>query len=472
MRQGLCAVARGMMLHGRVRGIGDSAFRKLLAEGYYRKREPTPEQALDLEAQTAALVNHSGLLEASGSPVCYTFSHLGFQEFLAAASFAEDPAGVALLEPHFDDSAWREVVLLTGGYLLGQRGYLGTQWARAVLGYCQGPNKVGRLELLARALADAPRYNLDEALTEEVTALAADTLSDPDNGGSEADRVGLGMALGQLGDPRVDLARRDNWVWIPDGMYTMGSEKTGDSNSEPVHQVMLSQGFFLARFLVTNTEFAAFIEAGGYQNHAWWDDAGRAFLEKEGHREPDFWSNPRFSGANQPVVGVSWHEAVAYCRWLSARWVTNGPSWWRQTYRVSLPTEAQWEAAASGREARPYPWGMAEPGELFANYAHNVGKPSPVGVYPQGKTPDGLADMGGNVWEWCSDIWDEDAYKKHCDGVIDPVAEGDPAVRCLRGGAWINDFGWLAAAFRSGIWAGLRNYDVGFRCCVHAVSAE
>jgi len=96
----------------------------------------------------------------------------------------------------------------------------------------------------------------------------------------------------------------------------------------------------------------------------------------------------------RPVVNVSWHDAVKYCAWA----------------KCGLPSEEQWEAAARGTEGRIYPWGSAEPDDRRANFNKLVGAPTPVGMFPEGNTPEGVADMAGNVWEWTASDWDEE-YK-------------------------------------------------------------
>jgi formylglycine-generating enzyme required for sulfatase activity len=252
----------------------------------------------------------------------------------------------------------------------------------------------------------------------------------------------------------------------------MGSDQISDEEKS-VHRVELTRGYFLARYPVTNQEYRSFLDAGGYQNPAWWDEAGTAFLEKERIVRPAWWDDARLNGPNQPVVGVSWWEARAFCRWLTETLEDEKPSWWRPGSRVCLPSEAQWEYAARGTTGRTYPWPEGQPDERRANFDQRLGKTSPVGIYLTGATPEGLRDMAGNVLEWCLDIYDAEAYKKRSEGVSDPInQDGDSLGRCLRGGAWRNDAGWLAAAFRYRVWARLRSNGVGFRCCVVAVSAE
>jgi len=142
---------------------------------------------------------------------------------------------------------------------------------------------------------------------------------------------------------------------------------------------------------------------------------------------------------DQPVVRVSWEDAVRYCQWLSEK---TG-----EQYR--LPTEAEWEFAASGGGQRQYPWGNEEPGPKRANYSESkIGKTTPVGSYPLGMTPEGLFDMAGNVWEWCDDWYDEDK---------------ENSGRVVRGGSfYLNDL-ILRCAARSGIDPLLWNLNCGFR---------
>jgi formylglycine-generating enzyme required for sulfatase activity len=146
------------------------------------------------------------------------------------------------------------------------------------------------------------------------------------------------------------------------------------------------------------------------------------------------------------VVSVSWHEATAYCAWLTER---------RRAMRlarspigvVRLPTEAEWEYAARGKDGRKYPWGQETPDPERLNFDRNIGNPTPVGIYPAGDTPEGVQDLAGNVWEWCADWYAEDYYRTCAaqDTVRNPQGPATGQYRALRGGSW-RDGAWVARA--------------------------
>ena len=216
-------------------------------------------------------------------------------------------------------------------------------------------------------------------------------------------------------------------VHIPGGDFVLGEE-----DSE--HRVTLSE-FWLGKYPVTNDQYEKFLRAN------------------PDHSKPRFWNDKEFNHPNQPVVGVSWLDAKAYCDWAG----------------LDLPTEAQWEAAARGTDGRPFPWGDNVPSETLANYDGQEGRTTPVGAYPEGAGPYGALDQAGNVWEWCSDEFDGDAYRGR-DGQKDPVvkpkdASSESAVRVLRGGSWAGPAQGLHAAFRGGDPAGRRHQGIGFRVC-------
>jgi formylglycine-generating enzyme required for sulfatase activity len=178
------------------------------------------------------------------------------------------------------------------------------------------------------------------------------------------------------------------------------------------------ESFAISTYPVTNKAFAAFVAADGYTNHAWWTEDGRALIEKYGATEPQHWRNREWNQPEYPVVGVSWYEALAYCRWLSE--LTG------QT--ITLPTEQHWQRAAQGDDGRFYPWGNQDPNEELCNWARNVDETTAVDQYPAGASPYGVMDMCGNVWEWCLTGAETGTTKV-------TVKEK----RMLRGGAWSSD---------------------------------
>lgn len=217
------------------------------------------------------------------------------------------------------------------------------------------------------------------------------------------------------------------WIEIPGGQGTM---KTNESS---VTLAIPTERYWIAKYPVTNGQFRLFVEAGGYREERWWTKAGwEAKLngwgwdQKTGQWvetgkpwvEPRYWQDGQWNGAEQPVVGVSWYESVAFCLWLSE--VTGE--------KVSLPTEAQWQYAAQGKDGRAYPWGK----EWDATRCrHSVGtsskNTSPVRQFEgKGDSPFGVVDMAGNVWEWC--LTD---YNNHGNDINELAAR-----RVLRGGAW------------------------------------
>jgi formylglycine-generating enzyme required for sulfatase activity len=241
-----------------------------------------------------------------------------------------------------------------------------------------------------------------------------------------------------------------NWCWIPGGPFKMGSEQY--NNEKPIHEVSVD-GFWLAWYPVTNEQYGQFIKAGGYKENRWWTDTGREAREKQGWTEPRFWQDAKWNAAQQPVVGISWYEAMAFCAWAAE--VTGE--------RIRLPTEAEWEKAARGTDGRTFPWGQGEPDENLCNFKRNVGQTTPVGQYsPLGDSPYGVTDMAGNVWEWCRSQHRAYPYQAS-DGRNDENGTDD---RVLRGGSWNYARDDMRCANRNRYWyfSDDRSNDVGFRC--------
>ncbi|HEV8573592.1 MAG TPA: formylglycine-generating enzyme family protein [Dehalococcoidia bacterium] len=224
-------------------------------------------------------------------------------------------------------------------------------------------------------------------------------------------------------------------VLIPAGPFGMGADN-GRPDERPVHRVTLS-ALRMAVLPVTNEDYAA-------------------FLSVTGHERPRFWDDTAFSGPRQPVVGVSWYDAVAYCDWLSG---VHG-------MRFRLPTEAEWEKAAlGGVDGAKYPWGdepfNGEGGRFKQEATWEVGAAPPNGY--------GLIDIGFNVHEWCSDWYDPAYYAVSPEH--DPqgppsgarAAPHLPERKASRGGAWRHAVKVSRCAARSSIPPEYRYNDYGFR---------
>lgn len=189
---------------------------------------------------------------------------------------------------------------------------------------------------------------------------------------------------------------------------------------EPFEWVEISNhGYSISKYPITNMQYLAFIEAGGYKERQWWLDEGWRIRRKNSWSQPRSWGDDRFGGAMQPVIGISWYEALAFGKWLST--ITGDT--------ITLPTEEQWQYAAQGDDERVYPWGNVWDASRCNNSANTQtsDKTTAVNHFEGiGDSPFGVVDMAGNVWEWCLTDYDSGT------NFIETPAEK----RVLRGGSW------------------------------------
>lgn len=221
-------------------------------------------------------------------------------------------------------------------------------------------------------------------------------------------------------------------VYVPPGQFIRGSDD-GYEDEKPRHVCELTEGYYIAVYPTTVGEFRRFVEKTGY-------DAGSR------------WRSPGFpQDDDHPVVCVCWHDANAYAKWAGLR----------------LPTEAEWECAARGRDGRTYPWGEELPADELLWWSGSVWRRGTcsVGRHPTGRSPFGLFDMAGNVWEWTSD-WYSDSYAIQGVSIVqNPTGAVDGTSRVLRGGSWVSDVPAIVrGAFRYRDTPTLRYTSVGFRC--------
>lgn len=260
-----------------------------------------------------------------------------------------------------------------------------------------------------------------------------------------------------------------NFTLIPTSEFTMGSKRTKDKEShddEMPATIMQVSDYYIMKFPVTNTQYDAFVQATGCRTPLFWQD-GSCPLDKADH----------------PVVGVSYYDALAFCAWAGQ--VTGLP--------IRLPTEPEWEKAARGSQARIFPWGNEWRCGLSNTREEKLGGTSPVDRFsPAGDSPYGIADMAGNVQEWCSslfgpypydpsdgreahvyDLQAEDLLPKLLETGCTSMPESNEASfgkSVIRGGSWRESKHEARCAYRS--WAAPmhRSDDTGFRCCYELMS--
>jgi len=270
----------------------------------------------------------------------------------------------------------------------------------------------------------------------------------------------------------VDYAARKNmiseiqldFVHIPAGEFTMGSNRSRDPKAhddEMPAQVLLVSDYFIMRHPVTNAQYELFVRETGQRAPLFWKD-GMCPVDKGEH----------------PVVGVSYYDALAFCAWAAR--TTGLP--------VRLPTEPEWEKAARGPDVQLFSWGNEWKTGLCNTSEEKPNGTSCVTRYsPQGDSPFGVADMGGNVQEWCSslfgpypydptdgreahvyDLDNRDLLPKLVETGCTSMPESEEASlgkSVLRGGSWRETKFQARCAYRS--WAAPmhRSDDTGFRCC-------
>lgn len=263
--------------------------------------------------------------------------------------------------------------------------------------------------------------------------------------------------------PPTASAARKGMVSFPGGAVTIGTDDPSWSydNERPRHTVHLAP-FRIDVSPVTNEEFAEFIADGGYEDSRHWSPAGREWLASSGVRAPKYWrrdgnawlqrtmDQETVIDPDRPVCHVCFHEAQAFAAWTGKR----------------LPTEFEWEAAASWNErgATVFPWGDDVPTQRDANVDQLTFQTAPVGAYPRNLSPLGCYGMIGDVWEWTSSQFQgypgfaSYPYKEYSEEFF------GPDYRVLRGGSWATRPHAIRNTFRNWDYPIRRQIFSGFRC--------
>ena len=372
----------------------------------------------------------AGLLIGKGQPPngdrTYAFPHRGFQEFLAAVHIVNELDLIyCIADLVRQGDIWHEVLLLAIGHLVLNQHERGRPLAaiNALIKrtHPTGPEGWRAVWWAAEMLTIYGRANAEshDHLGRELVPVLMEQLVALVEGGhlSPVERVKAGDALGILGDPRPGVCTREpEMVVIKGGRFRLGEGKEQ-------HTVTLKP-FAIARYPVTNAQFAEFWNSGEYERDEYWTSAGRVWRNQAWHLG-GYLGDPCLGIPNRPVVGITWYEAIAYVNWLRAK--TKKP------YR--LLTEAEWERAAAGLERRKYPFGNRASNDDVNTRESGVRQTSAVGIFPKDQTPEGVFDMGGNVWEWTSSLYRPYPYRAN-DGRENI---GGAGARCVRGGAYDRD---------------------------------
>lgn len=350
----------------------------------------------------------------------YTFPHRTFEEYLAACYLASQRRFPHMaLQLAKEKETWREVLNLAAGTLAYNQNNFETvidavkeMLPRTV----PSPNsRYGwhRIWLAAEMMVTVGKQAAEKdeigqevmpKLRQQLVALIEANALTP------RQRAEAAVSLGHLGDPRA-------------GVLDMLPEMLPVSD------------FALGKYPVTNAQFRFFIEDGGYATERFWDADWWTWKEKEQWTQPRFWDEPLFALENKPVVGVSWYEAVAYCRWLAEKA--------KRPFR--LPTAQEWQQAAAGSKSYLFPWGNEWQLGHANDKAARIGQPSVVGLFPQGAAEFGGLDLAGNVWEWVKD------------GRLSDI------VRVAKGGSWSDEQLYLQTDTEITVFSHLRRDTLGFR---------
>ncbi len=458
-------------VHGKMgaKEDGDATADISKAELYERLKELDPEHdPVWAEAMLEVINYRSGLLVERKKDMIYSFPHRTFQEYLAGAYLSSLPKFTdEAVKLASEGAGWWEVILLGVGRLVHVSGDVEKPlvlvdelcpkdepkhedeiaWRNIWLaGQC----------LLEIGLTRAQRYRTgreaSDRLRTHLTTLITHDLLEP------RERAEAGSILSVIGDKR----NFDEMVSVSAGEFLMGStdqhvaeviKEESESlfhsiyeREKPQHTVLVDD-FRIGKYSVTNTQYAHFIEAN------------------PDHKAPNHWQDrqPPQELRNHPVVNVSWHDAVAYCQWLSQE----------KGGEYRLPTEAEWEKAARGPSTNNpaghrsglatngliYPWGNDFAPNKCNMGETGIGGTSPAGMFKAGASPYECLDMSGNVWEWCLSKYQPYPYKEGKRNVIDQTSDS----RVLRGGSFIDIRRLVRCALRNLDCPDNRDDYIGFR---------
>lgn len=460
--------------------------------GAFIKLENT---SINKEQLIVYLSNRLGLLIPSTKPDAYTFLHRSFQEYLAGCHLATDATGYperlsSLIRNK--PVKWREVALFAGANA-AKRGIFNL-WALVDALSLESESEDGDAcywgaHIATQAVIECVE-DLRKAKESKLTKPKIDYLRMPlldiveGNYFPAKERILAGKNLSILDDPRFNP---DLWylpsdemlgfVHIPAGKFLMGNnykdEKADRKNEDPQHEVELSE-FWISKYPVTVAQFRVFTDAKKYEFERW------------------EWNENKIP--SNPIVGVTWHNAQEYTKWLNqqlhqyaekqTKTGTKNSLWQGladDKFCLTLPSEAEWEKSARGTDGRTYPWGNEFDFEKVNSNETQIGSPSVVGCFPAGTN--GLFDMSGNIWEWTRSIYGRlDKAKNEIINIFyypyspndgrEEISEDAELARSFRGGSYSNVARYVRCANRGWHDPSLGYKNFGFRVAVVSASVK
>ncbi len=412
------------------------------------------------------------------SPGQIGFFHLTLEEYLAAVDMARKGMEERRkrLKEHWANPRWREVILLTAGELTLRSDDL-VDFINDLRIQDEGndPSLFGQAALLAGlAVRDVGAQNFENKkivreVRNELEWIAKDI--DPETKEPSLRARVPALRRAQAADVAEELG-----FTVPD-LHTF----------IPIAQSQaIKYDFSVSKYPITNAQYERFLKSDFGNKKYWvnfpkfdensqpmketWGEEGWEWLQKELQDKdndiqesallPYYWRDPRFgiSRRNAPVVGVSWYEASAYCRWLLENW-DEGEMGLPKPKLIRLPTDTEWACAAGGEEPENrYAFGELKDTKDIAQYANTaesgINRTTPVWMYPQGESPHHVMDMTGNVWEWQANIRNYESGKQKYEA------------RGLRGGSWYYLENFARVSFRYYVRPNRRYSVIGFRVVV------
>jgi formylglycine-generating enzyme required for sulfatase activity len=423
-------------------------------EAYGRRSYGRAEQFADYISQAS-----NGILQVDkqlrSKDITYRFPHRTFQEYLAGRALTNDGLRLSDEQPdaerdlitralRYVDAGpqWREALLLAASqHALNGRSREVVDLVQELQADARAAKltvaQARRIMLAGEMLLEVGRERIARlgerraAIWEQTRDNLLPLLPYPPSTAmpplAPVERARAALVLARLGDPRPGVCTLEpDWCGpFPAGKYPIADGKA----------TLRLEEFRIARYPVTVWQFRQFWEdPQGYENERLWPPLGWQWKQRKPvTRQPYRWGDPEWTADNQPVAGISWYEAVAFCNWLTRR--GHAERWLKPDEVIRLPSEAEWEVAAmwDARAQQMRAW-QPPKGEIWQNVEEaGIGRTAPVGLFPQGASPCGALDMAGNVWEWCGSAYDDYPAQAHrlCDDF--PPGEFGPA---LRGGSY------------------------------------